>query len=366
MIVEIISTGAELMHGRWADSNFVYLAQRLTQLGHDVRYHATYGDDRGDLERGLKLALARAELVIMTGGLGPTDDDLTRQVAAEVFHRPLVFRRELVKRRRPAINLRQAYVPRGARVIRNPLGTAPGFLIRQGPTTFAALSGVPDEMRSMFASIPLPRRAARLQTFRIFGLSEAAVDTAVAGKIPPYGITVRRGCVTVVVRGEARAFMRRKFGAHVFTEDDRELEQVAAAALAGRTLAIAESCTGGLITDRLTDVPGISRSLLETVVAYSNASKIARLGVRERTLRDHGAVSEQTAVEMARGVAERAGADVGLAVTGVAGPTGRPVGLVWIALWNGAPRERRLDLRGDRRRIKMLAAAHALDLLRLS
>lgn len=362
MIAEVISTGTELMTGRGADGNFVWLARYLTDRGCDVRYHATYGDRRDDLENGIKLARARADLIVMTGGLGPTDDDLTRAVVAEVFHRPLVFHPKLVKRRRPRINLRQAYIPRGARVVRNPLGTAPGFVVRDGPVTLVALSGVPDEMRAMMRTVPLAGRPPRLQTFRLFGLAEAVVDEKLSGD---YGITVSGGQITVTFRGgpDRRRFMRRTFGDRIFTEDERGLEQVVGEALiaSGRTLAVAESCTGGLVTDLLTDVPGISAVLLEGAVTYSNASKAARLGVR--VVR---AVCEETAVGMARGAAEGAGAQLGLSTTGVAGPGGHPVGLVWVAVWDGRAHTRRLQLRGDRRRIKRFAAMHALDLLRLT
>lgn len=362
MIAEVISTGTELMTGRGADGNFTWLARYLTDRGCDVRYHATYGDDRRDLENGVKLARARADLIVMTGGLGPTDDDLTRAVVAEVFHRPLAFHPRLVKRRRPAINLRQAWIPLGARVVRNPRGTAPGFIVHDGDVMLVALSGVPDEMRAMMRSVRLPGGAPRLQTFRLFGLPEAVVDEKLDGD---YGITVSRGQITVTFRGgpDRRRFMRRTFGSNLFAEDERSLEFVVGEKLitSRRTLAVAESCTGGLVTDLLTDVPGISSVLLEGAVTYSNASKEARLGIR--VVR---AVSEETAVGMARGAAEGAGAQLGLSTTGVAGPGGHPVGLVWVAAWDGRPHTRRLQLRGDRRRIKVLAAMHALDLLRLT
>jgi nicotinamide-nucleotide amidase len=373
-IAEVISTGTELMQGRGADANFVFLSRYLTDRGLNVRYHATYGDRADDLERGLKLARARADLIVMTGGLGPTDDDLTRSTAAEVFHRPLVWRPRLWARirrklsRRAPINRRQAFLPRGARVVPNPTGTAPGFVIRDDTCTFVALSGVPDEMRAMLRRVRLPARPVRLQTFRIFGLPESVVEQKIAGRLGPHGITASRGLITVSVRGgEARRFMRRAFGARIVTEDERDLERVVGERLieAGRTLAVAESCTGGLLTDRLTDVPGISKVLLESVVAYSNAAKVARLGVRPETLRRHGAVSRPTAVEMAHGVAVTSGAALGLSTTGVCGPTGRPIGLAWVGLWDGARAHTcRLTLRGDRRRIKSMIAYHALDLLR--
>lgn len=374
MIAEVISTGTELMSGRRADGNFTTLARLLTDRGYDVRYHATYGDRPGDLERGLKLARARADLVVMTGGLGPTDDDLTRATAAEVFHRPLVFQPRLwtvirKKVRRPSLlNRRQAFIPHGASVVANPLGSAPGFVLRDGTCTFVALSGVPDEMRAMIARVRLPGRPPRLQTYRIFGMPESHVEERVAGRIPPYGITIGDGMVTICIRGgrPVRPFMRRTFGAALVTEDERRLEEVVGQALirSGRTLAVAESCTGGLVTDRLTDVPGISAVLRESVIAYSNDAKVARLDVRPSTLKEHGAVSGPTACEMARGAARSAGADLGLSVTGTAGPTGTKLGEVWIGLWDGKARAVRRQLRGDRRRIKSMAAYHALDALR--
>lgn len=391
MKAEVISSGTELMQGRGADGNFVYLARRLGELGHDVRYHSTYGDDRRDLDGGLKLALARADLVVMTGGLGPTSDDLTRDVASEVFHRPLEFRpalwRQIVARFRRfgrvarAIQRVQARMPRGARALRNDQGSAPGFVLREGRQVFVALPGPPNEMQPMFEKFVAPTLGSRrppLPTFRLFGLMESEVEEKVRPYFAklgiPYGITVKRGAVTVVPRrGRHATWMRRTFGDRLFTEDERDLEAVVGERLIElrKTVAIAESCTGGLVADRLTDVPGISDVLLEAVVAYSDESKTDRLGVWSATLRRCGAVSSEVACEMAAGAARRAGADYGLSTTGIAGPSGgskeKPVGLVWIGLFHrGRARAfKKLYPNRPRRMIKERAADAALNVLRL-
>ncbi len=392
MKVEVLSTGTELLRGRTADTNLAWLAREAEMADLEVRHHQTVEDDPGRLVDALKLAAARSDVVLLTGGLGPTEDDWTRRVAAEAFHRPLVFRPGLWKvirarfrryrLRMAAINRRQAYLPRGAAALPNPNGSAPGFLLRQDGVLFAALPGPPHEMQPMFLRGVLPRirrpRGFDLWEGKSFGLSEAAVDEIVrriVGRRAAYGLTVRGGVVSIAIRAEGprrretlEALARRVRSAlgERFLEGDLA-EAVARKLIAtGTTLAVAESCTGGLIAHLLTDVPGVSEVLIEAVVAYSNGSKVRRLGVPAELIRRHGAVSGEVARAMARGVARTSGADLGVAVTGIAGPSGgsrtKPLGLCFMAV--GDRVERRV-FPGDRGAVKARAANFALDMVRL-
>jgi nicotinamide-nucleotide amidase len=391
MKVEVLSTGTELLRGRAVDTNLAWLARELEKAGLEVRYHQTAGDDFGRLVDALKLAAARADVVLLTGGLGPTEDDWTRRVAAEAFHRPLVFRPGLWARirarfrkyrlRRSSINRRQAYVPRGSTPLPNPNGSAPGFVIRQDGVFFAAMPGPPREMQPMFLDQVLPRIRRRSDfdfwEARCFGLSEAAVDEIVnriVGRRAAYGLTVRGSVVSLSVRAEGPGRrrvldrlsrrLRAALGNHLF-EGDLPAAVAKGLVETGTTLAVAESCTGGLIAHLLTEVPGVSKVLREGVVAYSNESKVRRLGVPGDLLRRHGAVSEEVARAMARGVALSSGADLGAAVTGIAGPSGgtpgKPVGLCYMAV--GDRVERRV-FSGDRSAVKVRAAHFTLDMVR--
>ncbi len=392
MIVEILSSGTELLRGKNVDTNAAWLGRELARAGLEVVHHQTVDDDFGRLVDAFKLAASRSDLILLTGGLGPTEDDYTRTAAEEAFHRPLVFRPALWKAiqgrfrrhatRMAPINRRQAYVPRGAAVLANPHGTAPGFLLREGGAVFAALPGPPREMQPMFLKEVLPRLSIRTD-FDVwegasYGLPEGTVDeilVKIVGKRATYGVTVRAGRIAfslraagpgrkAVLAGLARR-VKAELGDHFM---DGELNEVVVRMLLATktTLALAESCTGGLIAHKLTEVPGVSASLLESVVTYSNASKSARLGVPEALIRRHGAVSAEVALAMAQGVARTSGADVGLAVTGIAGPGGgskqKPVGLCYLAVGD---RVESKVFSGERAYVKERAAGHALNMLRL-
>jgi len=392
MNVEILSTGTELLRGKNVDTNAAWLAQRLADAGLEVRHHQTVDDHFGRLVDSIKLAASRSDLLIMTGGLGPTEDDYTRTAAEEAFHRPLVYRAELWKKiearfrktgtRMAQINKRQAYVPKGATVLPNPNGTAPGFLLREGGACFVALPGPPREMQPMFLESVLPRIRTRAD-FEVwsgnsFGLPEGSVDELVnriVGKRASYGLTVKMGRVNITIRAEGPRrkkvladLSRRVRAALGDCYLDAEVHEVVARKLIGTktTLAVAESCTGGLISHRLTEVPGVSEVLLESVVTYSNASKVKRLGVDPALIAAHGAVSEEVARAMALGVARTSGAKVGVAVTGVAGPGGgserKPVGLCYMAVND---RVESKIFSGDRSHVKDRAAGYALNMLRL-
>ena len=392
MKVEILSTGTELLRGKNVDTNAAWIARRLANAGMEVYYHQTVDDHFGRLVDAFKLAAARADVILLTGGLGPTEDDYTRTAAEEAFHRPLTYRAELWKRiearfrksgtRMASINRRQAYVPEGATVLPNPNGTAPGFLLREGGVVFVAMPGPPREMQPMFLDHVLPRIRVKAD-FDVwegnsYGIPEGTVDELVnriVGKRATYGLTVRSGRVNISVRAEGPR--RKKVLADLSRRIrsglgdcfmDAELQEVVARKLIATktTLAVAESCTGGLIAHRLTEVPGVSEVLLESVVTYSNASKVQRLGVDPELIAAHGAVSEEVARAMALGAARTSGARVGVAVTGIAGPGGgsakKPVGLCYMAV---NERVESKVFTGDRSNIKERAAGHALNLLRL-
>jgi nicotinamide-nucleotide amidase len=392
MKVEVLSTGTELLRGRNVDTNLAWLARELEKAGLEVRFHQTVDDDFGRLVDAVKLAAARADVVLLTGGLGPTEDDFTRQIAAEAFHRPLVFHARAWARirarfrkyrvRMARINRRQAYAPRGAALVPNPNGSAPGFALREGGVFFAALPGPPREMQPMFLRHILPRirRAPAFGVWegRACGVPESTVDEAVrriVGTRATYGLTVRGGQVSISVRAEGSRrerilsdLSRRIRSALGESFLDADLPEVVGRMLirSGTTLALAESCTGGLVAHKLTDVPGISAVLLDAVVAYSNESKTDRLGVPPDLIRRHGAVSEAVARAMAEGAAVASGAALGAAVTGIAGPTGgskaKPVGLCHMAVDDWV--ERRV-FPGDRAVVKDRAANFLLNMIRL-
>ncbi len=392
MRVEILSTGNELLRGRNVDAHLAWLARTLEPAGLEVRHHQTVGDDLGRLVDAIKLAAARADVVLLTGGLGPTEDDHTREAAAKAFHRPLGFRRDVWKEIRArfrhhrvkmaSINRRQAFAPKGAVVLPNPNGSAPGFFLRQDGVFFAALPGPSGEMQPMFLRRVLPvlrpRRRFDLWEAKCHGIPEASIDEVVGrlvGKKAAYGLTASGGQITISIRAEGprrkkilRELSRRvrsALGDHLY---EGELAETVARMLirSGKKIAVAESCTGGLIAHRLTNVAGVSDVLCETLVTYSNESKIRRLGVPRELIVRHGAVSEEVARAMALGVARTSGADLGVAVTGIAGPTGgtpsKPVGLCYMAVNDRV--ERRI-FPGNRRNVKLRAAGYALNMVRL-
>jgi nicotinamide-nucleotide amidase len=392
MKVEILSTGTELLRGKNVDTNAAWLAQQLARAGLEVIHHQTVDDHFGRLVDAIKLAASRSDILIMTGGLGPTEDDYTRTAAEEAFHRPLVYRPEIWKTiqgrfkksklRMAMINQRQAFVPKGATVLPNPHGTAPGFLLRDGPVRFVAMPGPPREMEPMFLDHVLPKIDHRpdfdVWTGNSYGIPEGTVDEIVhkiVGKRASYGLTVRWGRVNITLRAEGphrkkvlADLSRRVCRALGPCYMDAEVHEVVARKLieTKTTLAVAESCTGGLISHRLTEVPGISSVLLESVVTYSNESKVKRLGVDPELIRKHGAVSEEVARAMALGVARTSGAKIGVAVTGIAGPGGgskeKPTGLCYMAVEDWV--ESRVFV-GERSHVKERAAGYALNMLRL-
>ncbi|MDI9571168.1 MAG: competence/damage-inducible protein A [Pseudomonadota bacterium] len=403
MRIGIVTIGNELTSGRVQDANTAFLARQFHLQGWRVLVSLSVGDEEEAIAAALAFVLPRVEAAIVTGGLGPTADDITTAALARILGLPLVLDEEVLRGIQGMFarhglnwtenNAKQALFPQGTEIIANPTGTAPGFALRREGKVIIAIPGVPAEARRMTREgvVPLLRRAfpgharhAATRTLKTFGLSEAAVDQAVAGLAPP-GVEIGfYPCFPenhIVLSAwddhdEAAAWARlraveaefeRRLGGYVFARDEETLEGVVGALLRERgwTIAVAESCTGGLITDRLTDVPGSSAYVERGLATYSNRAKVELLGVPEETLRAHGAVSEETARRMAEGARRRSGTDLGLATTGIAGPDGgsaaKPVGTVYIALADGTTtRCRRYHYRWERRRVKMIASQAAL------
>jgi nicotinamide-nucleotide amidase len=402
--------GDEIVGGLTTDTNSGYLSQLLRSVGVEVETFFAVPDDVERIREALRRALSEADLVVTTGGLGPTADDLTTACAAAVAGTSLELHeaslRSIEERFRdrgvemPENNRKQALFPRGAVVIPNPDGTAPGFVVevKEGERTahLVSLPGVPREMRRMAEETLIPWVAARAgggrfgsRIFSTFGLSESRLDELLTGAIDPaearlsFRAAFPRLQVRVSVSAptdaevEGRldlleARVRERLGTSIYAVGDEGLEETVGGLLRsrGETLALAESCTGGLIGHRLTDVAGSSEYLMLGVVAYSNEAKRSMLGVSEDTLRLHGAVSEETVLEMARGARRAAGTDWGLATSGIAGPGGgteeKPVGTVCIAAVGGGGEWSKRYQLGSRSRgwVKEMTAQIALDQLR--
>jgi len=411
---ETIAIGSELLVGGRSDSNSLFITEALGRLGVEVRFKSIVGDDLADMVQVLKTAVSRAGVIIMTGGLGPTVDDCTREAVAKATGRRLARRKAALDgmtarlaqwgRTPNAGQLRQAMIPAGATVVANPVGSAPGFLLEWKGATVVSLPGVPREMEAMMTESVIPflndqfARSSRLrprpilrQVFHTWGLPESDVDTKLKGLIPngaPIDLGLLASPMGVLVSlttksGGARPVsdemlaslaqeVRTRLRDSLFAEGRETMEEVVGRLLAGRTLtvAVAESCTGGLIGHRLTQVPGSSAYVDRGAICYSNRSKSEMLGVPAELIAKHGAVSPEVAAAMARGIRERAGVSVGLSVTGIAGPGGatgtKPVGLVYVGLDGGAGGAVTKEFRfhGDRSVIKQRSSQAALDLLR--
>ena len=413
MDIELLTVGTELVLGFVVDTNAADAGRALAEAGIGLVHHATVPDEAPRMRRAVEEALVRTGAVIVTGGLGPTKDDFTKPVVADVLGRRLVRdpavleKLEALYRARgiamPAANATQADIIEGCTVLPNPRGTAPGLWIEDGERLVVLLPGVPKEMRGLLAEEVIPRltkrhsgtaaqrdSVIRSRTIRTAGISESALadrlgeyQSALGANVtlaflPSLAGTDLRLTAWRLPAAEADAALDRaaqvvrpKAGDHVYGEDGADLAAVVLAALEreGVKLAVAESCTGGVLGARLTAVPGASRSFLGGVVAYDNDVKLGFLGVSADTLARHGAVSEEVAREMVSGVARAFGAGAAIAITGIAGPDGgtpeKPVGLVWVALrWRDGERAFRFVFPGDREDVRARATQWALDHLR--
>jgi nicotinamide-nucleotide amidase len=406
MNVHILAVGSELLTPFFQDTNSFYLTERLNDLGHEVVFKAVVGDERDSLARAVRQSLASADLVFLTGGLGPTKDDRTRDAVAEVLERDLVLREDVLQaieerfRRRgkamPSSNKKQALIVRGAEVLANRHGTAPGLWIARDGKTIILLPGPPFELKAICEEFVWPRLARERDGYlarivlKTTGLTESEVEDRIADLYPqdpgrrltvlasPGQIEIHLSAFSKESAEDAEALVaalgreiQDRLSLHVFSADGADLEEVVGRLLRTRrrTVAVAESCTGGLISHRFTAVSGSSAYYLEGLITYSDRAKIDRLGVPAETLLSHGAASAETARAMAEGARRKAGADFGLAVTGIAGPTGgtpeKPVGLVYAALsWDGGTDVAKNIFFGPRDRIKFQSSQKALDMLR--
>ena len=407
----IIAVGSEMLTPFRVDTNSLFITDRLNTIGFDVRMKTVVGDDVGELAELMRASLDWADLIVLTGGLGPTADDITRDAVAQVLDLPFDEDEETVARIRERftrrgmvmqeINRRQAMVPRGAALLDNPNGTAPGLWLEHGRTALVLLPGPPREMKPMFEAIVRDRLTARSggaglfrRVLKITGQPESVVDAkaqpiygrwqtqevpisttilAVLGQIELHltaGAPDREAADRVL--DPAVRELQTALGGDVYSVDGASLEEVVGARLRERRLkvAVAESCTGGLLTSRLTDVPGSSAYVERSEVCYSNQAKIDSLGVPAALIAAHGAVSEPVARAMAEGIRAKASADIGMGVTGIAGPDGgtpeKPVGTVAIAVLVGADaRVRTFQFVGAREMVKFQSAQAALNMLRL-
>ncbi len=405
MNTEIIGIGSELLLGQIANTNAQYISQQLSQIGVNVYYHTAVGDNKIRILEALKAASSRAGLIITTGGLGPTMDDISKETVAEFLGLDLVIHPPSMEHLRafftgrgrpmPENNIKQVMFPAEAIVLPNPRGTAPGAILEKDGLTVIILPGPPYELQPMFEASVIPYLLAKSgeiitsRVIRIYGIGESAVEVRIADMLQKQGnptIAPLAGYGEVTLRITAKALhdvdaqkliapveaeILSRLGSFVYGYDDDRLETVVVERLRqkGMTLALAESCTGGLVSNLITDVPGASEVFLESCITYSNDAKTARLGVSPNTLSRFGAVSAQVASEMAQGIRET-GARIGAAITGIAGPGGgtldKPVGLVFLAIADEKGTDvKQLHLHGDRQRIKHETASQLLNWLRI-
>jgi nicotinamide-nucleotide amidase len=411
MRAEIISIGSELTSGQGLDTNSQWLSQELGSVGIPVAFHTTIGDQLEDHVSALRTAVSRAQLVVMTGGLGPTQDDLTREAVAAVAGVPLredpgsleAITAMFAPRKRPMAprNRVQALLPEGSEPLPNRVGTAPGIWSELGHATLACLPGIPSEMKVMLREQVLPRLRQRgwidriivYRRINLFGRGESeieakAMDLTARDRLPEVGITAHEATISFRIRGEGEseeaawrqtdltaALIRERFGTLVLGEGSTDVADALYAQLerTGATLATAESCTGGLIAHLITAISGVSPYYLGGVVSYSNSAKTSILDVPGDLIELHGAVSPEVAGAMAAGARGRLGADIAISASGVAGPTGgtadKPVGLVYLGLATSSGAETlRLDLGPEQPRdiIQHRSAKIALNWVRLA
>jgi len=408
MNAEILAVGTELLLGQIANTNAQYLSKELSSVGINVFYHSAVGDNKERLLECLKIASSRSDLVILTGGLGPTLDDLTKETLAEFLNLPLIPDDESIKtiesymqkrgRKVTLGNLKQASFPTGAIILSNEHGTAPGAIIRNNNVEYILLPGPPFELKPMFEKHCLPRFAKLgdlkivSKRLRIYGIGESLVEEKIKDLIvnqtnPTIAPLAGYGDVTLRLTVKCSRFedpehffspiekeIRNRLGDFIYGIEDESLEFAVLNLLKKnkQSVSIAESCTGGLITDMLTNIAGASDHFLESSITYSNLSKVKNLNVQPETIEKYGAVSGETVSEMANGIRIKSGSDYGLACSGIAGPDGgtpdKPVGLFFVAvsLKDGTILVQKHFLIGDRRRIKITGANIALNFLRLT
>lgn len=406
MRAEIITVGTEILLGDIVNTNSQFLAKELASLGMDVYYQSTVGDNEKRLYECFEESLRRSDIVITTGGLGPTNDDITKEVAARYFNQDLILHKpswEKIQYYFKKINVeitqnnkKQALFPKECTILENNNGTAPGAIFNKDSKYIILLPGPPKEMVPMFNDYVKPYiekltdTTLVSKTLRLIGIGESSLEDKIVDiiknqtnpTIAPYAkdgeVTLR---ITAKVKNKKEAEplikdieekIHERVGKYIYGYDNTSLEEVVAKLLVEKnlTIAISESCTGGMVSSSLISYPGISSVFMEGCVTYSNEAKVNRLGVKKETLNKYGAVSEQTAIEMAKGIAKNFNTDIGISTTGVAGPGGgtdeKPVGLVYIGIYiKGKTIVKKFNFIGDRQYIRLKATKCLLNELRL-
>lgn len=402
---EIIAIGSELLTPFHTDTNSLWLTEQLNAIGIDVKLKTIVGDDEARLETAINDALSRSQIVISTGGLGPTEDDITRKIFSQALKRPLILSTEILATIRGLFesrgfpmapnNEKQALILAGAQILHNAKGTAPGMLINEDGKVVVILPGPPREMKPMFEQQILPvlqtlsaGMRVKRRVIRVAGMGESALDSLIA---PIYGQYQNPTTTILFTRTDVQIHLTahalsdelaegllselatkiiEKLGTNVFSVGGASLEEVVGQLLLKKqyTIATAESCTGGLISTRLTDVPGSSQYFFGGVVSYTVQAKIDILGVPTELINTYGVVSGEVAEAMAQGIRRLSGATIGVSVTGFAGPDsgdGQPVGLVYIGLASESDvSHKRLQLPGGRERVRWFSSTMALDMIR--
>ena len=406
MRAEIITVGTEILLGDIVNTNSQFLAKELANLGVEVYYQGTVGDNEDRLLESLEESLHRSDMVITTGGLGPTKDDLTKETAAKLFNQELVFHEESWREIEAYFNKlgkvptennkKQAYFPKEAIVLKNNNGTAPGAILKKDNKTIIVLPGPPREMKPMFEEHVKPYLQYLTddilvsKTLRFYGIGESSLENAIIDiineqsnpTIAPYAkdteVTLR---ITAKAISEEVAMdlinpvidkIEDRVGQYIYSQGESTLEDTVAEMLVNKnlTISVAESCTGGMVSSNLINYPGISSVFMEGCITYSNEAKMKSLGVKKETLDKFGAVSEETAREMAEGIARRYNTNIGISTTGIAGPEGgtkeKPVGLVYFGIYiNGKIIVKRYIFNGSRQQVRLRATKTILNDLRL-
>ncbi|NLX64515.1 MAG: competence/damage-inducible protein A [Clostridiaceae bacterium] len=405
MVAEILAVGTELLMGQIVNTNAQYITKRLNDLGVNVYYHSVVGDNPARLKECLRLALNRCDVVITTGGLGPTRDDITKETVAEIMGIKLVrheetFRNikcffERVDRKMMANNIKQADIPEGCILIPNHNGTAPGFIIEKDGKTVIMLPGPPKEMIPMFEETVSPyfeKKTGQVigsRMLKVFGIGESEMEMKILDLIenqsnPTIAPYVNMGEVVIRVTARSRDYdeamkmidpviekIKKRLGSNLYACNGETLEETVVQLLIEKNISIstAESCTGGMLASKLVNVPGVSKVFTNGFITYSNQLKTDVLGVSPDTISKFGAVSKETAVEMVKGLVKKTATRAGIAITGIAGPDGgtpeKPAGTVWIAVMLDGDIEAAIfKQNGDRERVRHMACLNALNMLR--
>ena len=405
MKAEIIAVGTELLMGQIANTNGMFLSRELSELGIDVHYHHVVGDNKERLVELIKMVLTRCDIIITTGGIGPTMDDLTKDAVAEALSKPMILDEEsektikdffsVVHRDMTVNNLRQAYFPEGAEILKNANGTAPGCVVEDNGKMIIVLPGPPMEMQPMFLNSVFPYLSKKTgnvlksKHIKIFGVGESSLETSLMHLIenqtnPTLATYATQGELLLRVTAKAKTEneainllnpvcdeITNILGNKIYSYTNETIAQVVINMLNERNMYVsfAESCTGGMLTSMLVDIPGASTVLKESFVTYSNESKMKRLNVSEETLNTHGAVSSQTAEEMAKGLYDAADCDIAVSITGVAGPDDagdKKAGLVYISIYDGNKSATiKYQGRSNREYNRRFSSLNALNMIRL-